>query len=101
MSVFGLSAFADHEQVVQIWDAATWLRAIIAIHSTVRGPAIGGRPIRPYADESYHLVTAAEREFGAAGVEPDAIYGAKADVFAPCALGAVVNDDTLPLLTAP
>lgn len=254
MSVFGLRAFADHEQVVHIWDAATGLRAIIAIHSTVRGPAIGGLRIRPYADEldaltdvlrlsrsmtfkaavagvpfggakmvviadpqrdktpallraaglaierlggcyitgedvgstvadmaellsvtSYvmgtpeedggsgdpspstalgcfsgitaavrhrldrpdvsglrvavqglgnvgwnlchlladadaelvvsdvhgDLVTAAEREFGAAGVEPDAIYGAKADVFAPCALGAVVNDDTLPLLTAP
>ena len=254
MSVFGLSAFADHEQVVHTWDRATGLRAIIAVHSTVRGPAIGGLRIRRYDDEqaaltdvlrlsegmtfkaavagvpfgggkmvviadpqrdktpallhaaglaierlggryvtgedvgstvadmaellsvtSYvmgapeeaggsgdpspstalgcfcgitaavrhrlgrpdvsglrvavqglgnvgwnlcqllaeggtelvvsdvrgNLVAAAEREFGAAGVEPDAIYGAKADVFAPCALGAVVNDDTLPLLTAP
>jgi leucine dehydrogenase len=34
-------------------------------------------------------------EFGAEAVEPDAIYGVDADVFAPCALGAVVNDDTL------
>jgi leucine dehydrogenase len=33
--------------------------------------------------------------FGATAVEPDAIYGVEADVFAPCALGAVVNDDTL------
>jgi leucine dehydrogenase len=254
MSVFGLSAFAGHEQVVHTWDQSTGLRAIIAIHSTVRGPAIGGLRIRPYDDErdaltdvlrlsqgmtfkaavagvpfgggkmvviadprrdktpsllraaglaierlggryitgedvgstvadmaellsvtSYvmgtpeevggsgdpspstalgcfsgitaavrhrlarpdvsglrvavqglgnvgwnlcrllaeagadlvvsdvrvDLVAAAEREFGAAGVEPDGIYGTKADVFAPCALGAVVNDDTLPLLTAP
>ncbi len=31
-------------------------------------------------------------------VAPDDIYDAKADVFAPCALGAVVNDDTLPRL---
>ena len=34
-------------------------------------------------------------EFGATAVEPDAIYDVDAQVFAPCALGAVVNDDTL------
>jgi leucine dehydrogenase len=31
-------------------------------------------------------------------VEPDEIYGVEADIFAPCALGAVVNDDTLKVL---
>jgi leucine dehydrogenase len=35
-------------------------------------------------------------EFDAAAVAPDQIYAAEAQVFAPCALGAVVNDDTLP-----
>lgn len=34
-------------------------------------------------------------EFGATAVDPDAIYAVDADIFAPCALGAVVNDDTL------
>ena len=34
-------------------------------------------------------------EFGAVPVAPRDIYGAKADIFAPCALGAVVNDDTI------
>ncbi|MGH7523579.1 MAG: Glu/Leu/Phe/Val family dehydrogenase [Gemmatimonadales bacterium] len=37
-------------------------------------------------------------EMGAKGVEPDAIYDAKADIFAPCALGAIINDDTIPRL---
>jgi leucine dehydrogenase len=37
-------------------------------------------------------------EFGAAAVEPDAIYAVKADIFAPCALGAVICDDTLAVL---
>lgn len=36
----------------------------------------------------------------AVAVAPDAIYAADADVFAPCALGAVINDDTLPVLKA-
>ncbi|HEV7369604.1 Glu/Leu/Phe/Val dehydrogenase [Arenibaculum sp.] len=38
-------------------------------------------------------------EHGATAVDPDAIYGVDADVFAPCALGAVINDDTLPRLS--
>src|SRR5687767_1302008 len=35
------------------------------------------------------------RDFGARKVKPDDIYGVQAQVFAPCALGAVVNDRTL------
>lgn len=38
-------------------------------------------------------------EFGAAKVASDEIYTVDADIFAPCALGAVVNDDTLGALT--
>ncbi|MDP3773828.1 MAG: Glu/Leu/Phe/Val dehydrogenase dimerization domain-containing protein [Gemmatimonadales bacterium] len=34
-------------------------------------------------------------EFKARAVRPDEIYGVEADIFAPCALGAVVNDRTL------
>jgi leucine dehydrogenase len=37
-------------------------------------------------------------EFGATAVGTEAIYGASADIFAPCALGAVINDDTLKVL---
>lgn len=36
------------------------------------------------------------RRFGAQSVAPDEIYGVDAEIFAPCALGAVVNDETLP-----
>jgi len=32
---------------------------------------------------------------GATAVAPDAIYDQPADIFAPCALGAIINDDTL------
>ena len=37
-------------------------------------------------------------ELGATAVSTDAIYDAKADIFAPCALGGIVNDETLPRL---
>jgi len=39
-------------------------------------------------------------EFGAQAVEADAIYDVEADVFSPCALGAIINDATLPRLRA-
>jgi leucine dehydrogenase len=34
-------------------------------------------------------------EMGAEAVSPDAIYDVKADIYAPCALGATLNDSTL------
>ena len=37
-------------------------------------------------------------EFGATAVAPDEIYSAHADIFAPCALGAIINDKTIPQL---
>lgn len=38
------------------------------------------------------------RDTGAASVAPDEIYDVEADVFCPCALGAVINDQTIPRL---
>lgn len=34
-------------------------------------------------------------DFGATAVDPEAIYDVECDVFAPCALGAIINDNTL------
>ena len=45
-------------------------------------------------------VAAAVAAHGVRAVEPDAIYGQDVDVFAPYALGAVINDDTIPQLKA-
>ena len=37
-------------------------------------------------------------EFSARAVGSDEIYGVPADIFAPCALGAIINDKTIPQL---
>lgn len=42
----------------------------------------------------------ARTKLGATVVEPDAIFGLNVDVFAPCAMGAVLNDLTIPQLKA-
>ena len=51
-------------------------------------------------DVDQDRVAAAEREFGATGVPPEIIFDQPVDVFAPCALGAMLNDDTIPRLVA-
>jgi leucine dehydrogenase len=38
------------------------------------------------------------QEFHARAVAPEDIYGVQADIFAPCALGGIINDHTLPQL---
>ena len=45
-------------------------------------------------------VARAVREFGATAVKPDEIYSQDVEVFAPCALGAVINDETVGQLRA-
>lgn len=47
------------------------------------------------------VIARAVEIFGATAVDTDAIYGVEADVFAPCALGAIINDETLKLLRVP
>ena len=45
-------------------------------------------------------LTAAARELGATVVAPEDIFGLDVDLFAPCALGAILNDATIPQLKA-
>jgi len=45
-------------------------------------------------------VQRAVNELGATPVGPEDIYGLDVDVFAPCAMGAIINDQTLPRLRA-
>ncbi|WP_306352688.1 Glu/Leu/Phe/Val family dehydrogenase [Flavobacterium sp. '19STA2R22 D10 B1'] len=49
--VFGQPSFNDHEQIVFCQDKDTGLKAIIGIHNTVLGPALGGTRMWKYANE--------------------------------------------------
>jgi len=51
MSVFDAHDFDGHEQVTFCHDRKSGLKAIIAIHSTNLGPALGGCRFWPYASE--------------------------------------------------
>lgn len=52
------------------------------------------------SDTDDERVRRAVDEFGAERLEPHEIYGADADIFAPCALGGGLNDETIPQLKA-
>jgi leucine dehydrogenase len=49
--VFGQLSFDNHEQIVFCHDKDTGLKAIIGIHNTVLGPALGGTRMWKYANE--------------------------------------------------
>ena len=51
-SLFSHKDFDDHEQVVFCHDKDTGLKAIIGVHNTVLGPALGGTRMWSYASET-------------------------------------------------
>jgi leucine dehydrogenase len=49
-------------------------------------------------DVDQHNLSRVVEEFAAETVQPDEIFSVQADVFAPCALGGIINDLTIPQL---
>ena len=84
MKIFEAAAESGHEQVLFAMDAESGLRAIIAIHSTALGPALGGTRFYPYASEddaladALRLSRAMTRKNAAAGLD---LGGGKGVIF--------------------
>ena len=55
MSVFSNTDFDNHERIYYASDALSGLKAIIAIHNTNLGPALGGCRMFPYVDDAAAL----------------------------------------------
>ena len=58
ISMFDQMAPYDHEQIVHCYDKATGLKAIVAIHSTALGPAMGGTRMWNYTSDDEALTDA-------------------------------------------
>lgn len=67
----------------------------LARHLVQAGARVVVTDIRP------EKVRRAVEELGVEAVEPQRIFDVDCDVFAPCALGGVLNDDTIPRIKAP
>lgn len=55
MTLFDSPSFANHEGVHSFFDEKTGLKAIVAVHSTARGPAVGGCRMWNYASSAEAL----------------------------------------------
>ena len=55
MTIFSAPSYDGHELVAFARDETSGLRAIIAVHSTVLGPGVGGCRMFPYVDEDAAL----------------------------------------------
>jgi leucine dehydrogenase len=58
MAVFNLRDYDDHEQVVFCHDVESGLKAVISIHSTALGPAVGGCRMWEYNSDEGALIDA-------------------------------------------
>ncbi len=58
MEIFELLSAKSHEQIVFCNDESTGLKAIIAIHNTTLGPALGGTRMWTYASEEHAIIDA-------------------------------------------
>jgi len=68
----------------------------VGYHLAERLHQAGARLLVSDVDEG--RVRRAVSELGATRVVPDEIYGVPADIFAPCGLGGIINDQTIPQL---
>ncbi|MBI2346201.1 MAG: Glu/Leu/Phe/Val dehydrogenase [Deltaproteobacteria bacterium] len=55
MNILAAMEEFDHEELIFFQDKDVGLKAIVAIHNTVLGPALGGTRMRPYASEEEAL----------------------------------------------
>jgi leucine dehydrogenase len=84
-----------------VWGSESLRGKRVAVQGVGKVGAVLARHLR---DEGARLIVTdvdSERaralgaELGGEVVDPDAIYDVACDIFAPCALGAVINDDTV------
>ncbi len=85
--VFGTSSLRGRKVAIQ---GAGHVGYFLADFLTKEGAKVFIADIKPAR------VQRAVDEFGATAVEADKIYDVDADIFAPCALGAIINDQTIP-----
>lgn len=85
--------------------------SLTGVRVSVQGVGAVGRYLTEYltkegakvfvCDIDQKRVSAVCEKFGASPVENNQVYGLDVDVFAPCALGAIVNDETIPMFKCP
>ena len=89
----------------EVWGSDSLRDRSVAVQGVGK---VGGRLVDHLAEEGVRLVVTdvnpdfvkrvKEKYPQVTTVAPEAIYGVECDIFSPCALGAVVNDQTLPQL---
>lgn len=95
----GLIACAEH-----VWKDPSLAGKRVAVqgvgkvgHNLVKNLVEAGASV-VISDVDVDSVAAAVREFGVETAEPEKVHALECDILAPCALGGIIRDDTLPEL---
>ena len=94
----GMKAAAKARWGETVWRGRRWRCRVPATSPTIFAAISTARACVSLSPTSTREGQRVVDEFGATPVAPDAIYDQQADIYAPCALGATINDDTIPRL---
>ena len=79
-------------------DVAVAIQGLGKVGSTLAGDLAERGASVTVTDVNDEKIERLVDEYGVEGVAPDEIYDVPCDVFAPCAIGGVINDETIPRL---
>ncbi|MFN0065304.1 MAG: Glu/Leu/Phe/Val dehydrogenase dimerization domain-containing protein [Chlamydiales bacterium] len=74
------------------------IQGLGAVGMEIAGHLFWGGARLIVTDINQAVVDKAVRDFGAIAVSPEAIFGVECDVLVPCAMGGILNCETIPLL---
>jgi leucine dehydrogenase len=102
-----VTAFGVMQGIRAAAEAVLGTRNLTGVHVAVQGLGKVGWALMEYLLEAGARITATDirpdvleqaRSIGVRTVEPDKIYDVESDILAPCALGAIINERTIPRL---
>ncbi len=104
-----VTAFGVYRGMQALIEEVFQTESFADLHVAIQGLGKVGLDIAQYLLDHGATVTGTDvnasaiaeaKAMGIAIVEPDAIYDMDCDIFSPCALGASINDETIPRLKA-
>ncbi len=96
----GDAAAAGVVASIQGWVDARGLGSLDALHVLVQGAGEVGGHVVARLRSAGARVTVADVDPARTEIDPDALWDVEADVFCPCAVGGVLDADTIPRLRA-
>jgi leucine dehydrogenase len=94
----GIQAIADYQFTKSIKDLHIAIQGLGSVGYRLAKLLFEAGAKLTLCDINHDLAVSCAKEFNAHRVEPNDVYKVDCDIFSPCALGEIINTETVPLL---